>query len=117
MRNFNIPYISNVVEKTLNLIQSVASWSRQNLSVQEQLSCSYIPAKKSHEDIYDCDYPDMSDDISPEDIPDKSDYSYNVTNDVSNYMNTSDLRYRLKGAKEFVVTTEEKNVSINSSRR
>lgn len=117
MKNCNIPCISIVVEKTSNLIQSVASWSRQNLSAQEQLSCSYIPAKKSHEDIYDYDYPDMSDDFSPEDVPNKSNDSYNVTNDVNNFINTNDLRYRLKGVKEFVATTEQKNLSINSSRR
>ncbi|XP_043674728.1 protein brambleberry-like isoform X2 [Vespula pensylvanica] len=119
VRNFFIAILNKInglKEKTLNLIQSVASWSRQNLSAQEQLSCSYIPAKKSHEDIYDYDYPDMSDDFSPEDIPNKSNDSYNVTNDVNNFINRSDLRYRLKGVKEFVATTEQKNVSINSSR-
>ncbi|KAL2714325.1 protein brambleberry-like [Vespula squamosa] len=108
--------INSLKEKTSNLIQSVASWSRQNLSAQEQLSCSYTPAKKSHEDIYDYDYPDMSDDISPEDIPNKFDDSYNVTNDVNNFMNRNNFRYRLKGVKEFVATTEQKNLSINSSR-
>nr|XP_050855633.1 protein brambleberry-like isoform X2 [Vespula vulgaris] len=119
VRNFFITILNKInglKEKTSNLIQSVASWSRQNLSAQEQLSCSYIPAKKSHEDIYDYDYPDMSDDFSPGDVPNKSNDSYNVTNDVNNFINTNDLRYRLKGVKEFVATTEQKNLSINSSR-
>ncbi|XP_047354506.1 protein brambleberry-like isoform X1 [Vespa velutina] len=117
--NFSITIlnkINSLKEKTINLIQSVALWSRQNMSVQEQLSCSYIPAKKSHNDVYNYDYPDMSDDISPEDISNKFDNSYNITDDVNNFTNRNDLRYRLKGVREFVATTEDKNSSLSSSR-
>lgn len=107
MNNLIIAYIFIILVKTLSLIHSVALWSQKNASIQEELSCSYIPAKKSHEDIYD--YDDSRDT--------SKDIDYNVVNDVNDFINTTnDLRYRLRGINEFVSTTDQTNVSTNSSR-
>ncbi|XP_014613458.1 PREDICTED: protein brambleberry-like [Polistes canadensis] len=108
MLSLIIKTIYNFFITILNKINSLkALWSQQNASIQEELSCSYIPAKKSHEDIYDYDdNPDTSKDID-----------YNVVNDVNDFINTTnDLRYRLRGINEFVSTTDQTNISTNSSR-
>ncbi|KAK2587708.1 hypothetical protein KPH14_003821 [Odynerus spinipes] len=108
--------INSFTEKASNFIQSMVVWNQQNLSVREQLSCSYIAAKKPHEDIYDYDYPDMSDDISPQDISYQSDDKHNIINDSHNLTDASDFRH-LRKTKNYVTTYSERtNLSKNSSR-
>ncbi|XP_015180889.1 PREDICTED: protein brambleberry-like [Polistes dominula] len=100
--------ICNFFNAMLDKINSLkALWSRQNSFIEEELSCSYIPVKKSHEDIYNYDdSSNMSKDIE-----------YKVANDINHFVNTTnDLRYRLRGINEFVSTTEQTNVSTSSSR-
>ncbi|XP_043493018.1 protein brambleberry-like [Polistes fuscatus] len=106
--------LSSIKEKICNFFITIhdkinslkALWSQRNASIQEELSCSYIPAKKSHEDIY---YYDDSPDTS-------KDIEYNVVNNVNDFINpTNDLRYRLRGINEFVSTTEPINISTNIS--
>ncbi|KAI4498882.1 hypothetical protein M0802_006057 [Mischocyttarus mexicanus] len=108
MQSLIINTIYNFFIKILDKINSlkVVLWNRRNPSIKEELSCTYIPAKKSQEDIYDYDSPDTS-----------KDTEYNVVNDVNHFINTTnDLRYRLRGINEFIATTEQTNLSTNSSR-
>lgn len=42
-----------LLEKINALIQSAVSWSRQNSGAHEELSCSYQPSRKKHEDVVD----------------------------------------------------------------
>ncbi|KAG7212647.1 hypothetical protein KM043_012930 [Ampulex compressa] len=94
--------------KFVSLVQSAASWSRQNLSEREELSCSYLPSKKSREDILyngEHDFPSMSEDITDFETSNLMHEKHDSFNDSDNITDAQELRRRL--------TLRRANVSVS----
>ncbi|OAD55968.1 hypothetical protein WN48_04093 [Eufriesea mexicana] len=91
-------------EKFSSLIQSAASWSRYNLVQREELSCSYIPLKKTREDLI-CDYkqefPSMSEDVTDFEHSNFMDERNESIDDFENLIDANDLRRRLRQVESF----------------
>ncbi|XP_078043072.1 protein brambleberry [Augochlora pura] len=90
--------INNCIRKYSSLIHYAASWSRHSLTQREELSCSYIPSKKSREDlIYQHDHPSMISD-------DGTDYENSVlvhekddsVSELEHLVDANELRRRLR---------------------
>ncbi|XP_076300013.1 protein brambleberry [Lasioglossum baleicum] len=92
--------INYCIQKCSSLVQSLAFRSRQSFTQQEELSCSYIPSKKSREDLvynHQGDYPSMISD-------DATDYDHSITvneqddsiSELEHLVDANELRRRLK---------------------
>ncbi|KAL6433450.1 hypothetical protein ACFW04_006529 [Cataglyphis niger] len=86
-------------EKINDLIHFIASWNHQrNLSMHEQLSCSYQPLKKNRENVYNYkqEFSNISDDEiqcdSSNVIHSSHEEYYNDINDISD---ATELRHRI----------------------
>lgn len=77
-------------DNTVSIMQYAASWCRQNTSPVEELSCSYHPTKKNHDDIvyYSKEYPSMYNNNSEIETS-------RIYNDSTNTLDPHDLRRRL----------------------
>lgn len=97
--NFFILQISYCKDKINDLIHLIGSWNnRRNLNTHEELSCSYQPLKRNHEDVYN--YKREFSNISDDDM--RYDYSSNMThssnenyyNDINDITDASELKHR-----------------------
>ena len=85
------------IKKCGSLVQSATSWSRQGLTQREELSCSYMPSRKTREDLVsNFEHPSLLSD-------DATDFeNSNVENDRShsdelhNLVDANELRRRLR---------------------
>ncbi|XP_044007737.1 protein brambleberry-like [Aphidius gifuensis] len=92
-------------DNTVSIMQYAASWCRQNTSPVEELSCSYHPSKKSHDDViyYSKKYPST--------YNNNSEYETSrLYNDSENTLDANDLRRRL-------ISTRSSSVRSNTSSR
>lgn len=109
--------IINFTGKTFDLIRLKILGNLPSLSLREQLSCSYVAQKKSHEDIYNYGSPEISDDILLQSTPDQYDDKYIFIDNSPHLIDANDLRYRLGKLKDSATTyLNQSNTSKNSSR-
>ncbi|XP_017791205.1 PREDICTED: protein brambleberry-like [Habropoda laboriosa] len=96
--NFVRYQINCCIQKFNSLVQSMISWSRQSLSQREELSCSYMPSRKTREDVvynYEQDFPSMSEDITDFEQSNVMDERNESIDDLDKLIDANDLRRRL----------------------
>lgn len=80
------------------ILQSAASWCRQNSAPVEELSCSYLPSRKSREDLindYGRNYPSMSEESTDfENSVNVAAERYDRVDETDNIIDARDLRRR-----------------------
>nr|XP_033321462.1 protein brambleberry-like [Megalopta genalis]XP_033321471.1 protein brambleberry-like [Megalopta genalis] len=88
---------NHCIQKCSSLIQHAASWSRQSFTQREELSCSYIPSKKSREDlIYQHDHPSMiSDDGTDFEHSNVANEKDDSVSELDHLVDANELRRRL----------------------
>ncbi|CAK9826864.1 Protein brambleberry [Anthophora retusa] len=94
--NFVCYQTNRCIQKCSSLVLSMISWSKQSLSQREELSCSYIPSRKTREDLiynYQSDFPSMSEDITDFEQSNLIDGSID---DLDKLIDANDLRRRLR---------------------
>ena len=85
------------IQKCGSLVQSATSWSRQGLTQREELSCSYMPSRKTREDVVsNFDYPSLLSDDATDMENSNVEIDRNQFDELHNLVDANELRRRLR---------------------